>query len=315
MNFLKWTLVIMSFLILGACAVDPLEIEVQNPSHRAALAAGAGVAPSGPGVREGRLVKVHATDGGYVGSGAAFDMNNFRPMTWSTCNSNSCVPISGAEEELTECQRVFEGRTSCADRAGGDTLLGRVEFYDDQRFSIEAADDGRFISGVWYQTPDQKQRAEQVYSAMMNRFEPALKTVYEDVANDRRAPLDFLEALGGAGNSMAGTGSSVPQDSGGGSVSDMGVRSVSVQEGYNIGDHPYEVQSRQVAKRYVCETAQAIPHVSGASCESFRALVIIEACRSIIPPSAYNQDQPEFLRVVIDFANQGEDFTAGVCGF
>ncbi|WP_339950951.1 hypothetical protein [uncultured Albimonas sp.] len=309
-------------LSLAGCEVDPLETKVANPSHRAALAAGAGVVAPGARVDQGELVEIHLTDGGYLGSGPATDMNSFRAVTWSLCEAKSCAPMPGAEAAVTSCRRVSGGATACEDRPDGEALLGQASFYDDQRVSIEATGSGRFMSGVWHQTPEQRRNAERLYASMMTAFEGRLTEVYTEVADARRAPLDIFQAIGEAGYAGTEPAAAAPAPSpaqGGlaqGDASDaMASRSVSVQQGYNIGDHPYEVQSREVAARYDCESAQAIPHVTGASCESFRALVIIEACRAQIPPEAYNKDQPEFLRVVDAFANPGSDLSNGVCGF
>ena len=58
-----------------------LDPAVQGPAQRAALAAAEGGVPGGQRVQEGTPIRVHLTDGGYVGSGDLRDMNNFRPIS------------------------------------------------------------------------------------------------------------------------------------------------------------------------------------------------------------------------------------------
>ncbi|KPP91294.1 MAG: hypothetical protein HLUCCA08_08620 [Rhodobacteraceae bacterium HLUCCA08] len=300
----------VSAMILSACEVDVLDPAVQGPAQRAALAAAEGGVPGGQRVQEGTPIRVHLTDGGYVGSGDLRDMNNFRPISLFSCDGASCAQPAGTQFGVTDCQRAGD-RTTCRERdpAGGPDL-GRFAFYGDQRYSVENLRTGAFYSGVWYQNAAQKSRAERQYATMIDAFEGAFATAYERVSDERYAPIAALEAVGDAAiaantpGAGAGTGGMAP-DTGTEQLA-LDNRQVTVRDGYNIGNHPIEVQSRQVAEGYSCDSAQRIPEKSGGACSSFRALVIIEACTpQVVPPAAYNQDQPEFLRVAAAFANQG----------
>lgn len=303
----KTIMLAVTAMILSACQVDVLDPAVQGPAQRAALAAAAGGVTGGQRVQEGAPIRVHLTDGGYVGTGDLRDMNNFRPISLFSCNGPSCEQPAGTQFGVTDCQRAGD-RTTCRERApAGGPDLGRFAFYGDQRYSVENLRTGAFYSGVWYQNAAQKSRAERQYATMIDAFEPAFATAYERVSDDRYAPIAALEAIGDAAiaaNTPGGAPTMAP-DTGTEQLA-MDNRQVTVRNGYNIGNHPIELQSRQVAERYSCDSAQLIPEKASATCSSFRALVIIEACTpQEVPPAAYNQDQPEFLRVAAAFANQG----------
>lgn len=299
-------------LVLSGCEVDPLESAVQTPAHRAALNAAAGAVPSGPPVQDGQVLTVHQIDGGYVGSGDLTDIDSFRPLRWSTCAGASCPEPPGTNVQLTQCARSGSS-TVCEDRVDG-ALQGRVTIYNDQRMMLEVLsaesgmEQGQIISSVWYQNAEQRRRAEQQFGRMMTTFETTFEETYARVSDERNALFDTAAAIGGAG--MATTAGSAA----GGAVPN---RQVTVQDNYNIGNHPIEEQSRQKAREYGCEGAQRIPQgISGGACEAFRALIIIEACRleTPIPPAAYNQDQPEFFRVAEALSNEGANL-AQICPY
>lgn len=200
-------------LTLSGCEVDPLESAVQTPAHRAALNAAAGAVPAGQPVQEGQAVTVHQVDGGYVGSGNLMDIDNFRPARWSTCGGASCPKPAGTNVQLTQCVRSGSA-TVCEDRVDG-ALEGRVTFYNDQRMMLEALvatgglEQGQIVSSVWYQNAEQRRRAEQQFSRMMNVFETSFTDTFASVSDERNAPLRAFEAVGEAGLALgAGAGAS-----------------------------------------------------------------------------------------------------------
>lgn len=72
-------------------------------------------------------------------------------------------------------------------------------------------------------------------------------------------------------------------------------------------------QAIQAAGRYNCESAQRIPHQAGASCESYRNMIIIEACKARIPKAEFDHYWSEYGRVAEAMANEGTNFSRG-CG-
>lgn len=294
---------------LTACEVEILDPAVQRPAQQAALNAAAGQVPGGQVVQEGKPINVHLTDGGYVG-GDPNDMNSHSPLALFACNTSSCAKPQGADFGVTDCSRNGDSLI-CRERGdNGAPDVGRFVFYGDQRVSVENNQKGSFYSGVWHQTPAQKSRAEQLYPTMMAAFEATFTETYARESDRRYAPVAALEEIGAA---AMGLPTARPTSGTGDTGTDTLIaanRQVTVRDGYNIGNHSIEVQSRRKAADYTCESAQRIAPPSGAACTSFRALVIIEACTpGTVPPAAYNQDQPEFLRVAAAFANEGADLT------
>lgn len=306
-------LTLVSTLLLSGCEVDPLDRDVTNPTHRSAFAAAAGVIAPTERLATGQSVQVHQTDGGYRGSGALDDIDNFAPLTFTTCETADCAARDPSA--LAECQSTG-GTTTCVERDDAGSVVGRFSFLADQRFSVDMVQQDRFVSGVWSQTAQQRAQAEDVYARMMQAYQGAYTGNFAQVSDQRNAVMDTLAEIGGAGTPAVTSSAGTP-----GMAPDTGTetllranRQITVRNGYNIGDHPIEAQSRAVAERYTCEAAQRIPTQPSASCDAFRALVIIEACTpEVVPAPDYNADQPQFLRVAAGFANEGADLGAG-CG-
>lgn len=208
MRFINFKiLAAMSALFLAGCEVDPLNTQVQNPSHRAAFQAAAGAAPSNQTLRVGQPVRFVISDAGYDGSGQATDISNFRPVNAVTCAGSSCPAINAAA--FSECRVLTGGATACTERNSG--AVDKFTFYPDQRLSVDVASQGKFWSGVWYQTPAQRRRAASVYNRMMQGFIAAYGPSYARVADERAATIDAIADAGAAAAAISGQ--SVPRQS------------------------------------------------------------------------------------------------------
>ena len=191
---------IVSMLVLSGCEVDPLNTQVQNPTHRAAFQTASGVVPSNQTLRVGQLVRFVISDSGYDGSGQATDISNFRSVNAVTCEGSSCPATNGAT--FSECRVQTGGATACVERNRG--VVDTFTFYPDQRLSVDVASQGRFWSGVWYQTPSQQRRAASVYTRMMEGFIVAYGPSYARVADERAAAIDALANAGAAAAAING---------------------------------------------------------------------------------------------------------------
>ena len=96
-------------------------------------------------------------------------------------------------------------------------------------------------------------------------------------------------AQSGGGTAIGGTGASAPPAG-------------SVQQ-----------QAIQAATNYSCESAQGIAHQAGASCQSYRNMIIIEACKARIPKAEFDHYGSEYGRVAEAMANEGTNFSRS-CG-
>lgn len=197
-------LVAVSALTLSGCEVDPLNTQVQNPSHRAAFQTASGVVSSDQALRVGQAVDFVITDAGYKGSGQATDINSFRPVNAISCEGSRCPPTDLAA--LSNCTIQTGGVTACTERNEG--VLDTFTFYPDQRLSVDIASGGRFVSGVWYQSPVQQRRAATVYARMTEGFIAAYGPNYARVADERAATIDAIADAGavaaGISNSLDG---------------------------------------------------------------------------------------------------------------
>jgi len=146
---------------------------------------------------------------------------------------------------------------------------------------------------------------------MSRAYETAYAEIFGQVSEQRNAPIGALEAIGNAAMANNASGATLPTV--GGNVPSIAGREVRLVDGYNIGNTDVENQSREAAERYSCSSAQSISNQAGGACQGFRNLVIIEACTlEVVPPEAYNADQPQFLELT-RLANEGSNF-ARMCG-
>ena len=290
-------LLALTFAALGiaACDVAPTDPAVQGPAQRAAFAAGA--SGGAETVTTRAPVRISQIDGGYRGSGPLLEMDSYRPLVWTACTEARCDPLPGSQIAVNECREAGSTMT-CIERDGNGDLLGRFTFRGDQRVSLENLQNGDYFAGVWHQTERQRDRARPKFRRMMEAYKSQFEQSYDQVSDQRNAVMDALVAIG--------TPPSVNTGDTGTDTLIAANRQTTVRNGYNIGNHPIEVQSREVARRYSCQSAQRIPQKAGGACGAFRALVIIEACTpSVVPPGEYNSQQPEYLRVAAGFANEG----------